>query len=348
MFGILPLLIEAVKAYGTVADGLRTFKHYSREVKSISQRVDTQNGIFHNHCKLLLLLVEDKKAAEGMFEDPDDLRWRSKDLNDKLNAILEDSLEHCRKIIEETKDVLDEVREEMGSFDVLLASKTKVCADVPEHKHHTNLSRRTQDESIKKAIKRLKGAIKITFNKSNYEQCLTRLREQNNDLGLLQSQISAFQKHFTSTPRSLVHPKALPDRFRSIQNVSQKLHEALCSAWCCDDAEHRGHYAKLCLDAEVQTEVRLDLAISCHETSDGTNNEYDFKLGGKYLTCADNRQRASNMALRSVDEFDCTTTSVDALTNLARYQCHNFSQHADECVAKSTEEESLLGSGAGW
>jgi hypothetical protein len=126
-------LIEAVKAYGTVADGFRTFKHYSREVKSISQRLDTQNGIFYNHCKLLLLLVEDKKAAEGMFEDPTDLRWTSKHLRDKLNAVLGDSIEHCQKIIEGTRDVLDEVREEMGSFDVLVASKKKVCAYVSNH-----------------------------------------------------------------------------------------------------------------------------------------------------------------------------------------------------------------------
>jgi len=285
VFGVLPILIETAKAYGTVADGLRTFRHYSREVKSISQRIDTQNGIFHNHCKLLLLLVEDKKAAEGMFEDPADVRWTSKDLNDKLNAVLENSLEHCRKIIEGTKDVLDEVREEMGSFDVLVASKTTVCADVPKHKHHTNLRRHTQDESIKKAVKRLKGAIKITFNKSNYEQCLVRLREQNNDLGLLQSQISAFQKHFASSKGPLIRPKALPERFRSVQNVSQKLHEALCSAWCCDDARHRGHYAKLCLDAEVQTEVRLDLAISCHETFDANSNRYEFECGDEKTSC---------------------------------------------------------------
>jgi hypothetical protein len=121
------------------------------------------------------------------------------------------------------------------------------------------------------AIKRLRKAIKITFNKTKYEECLALLRDHNEDLNILRSQIGAFQQQPTSTTYARVKQQALPDRFHSIQSASQKLHEALCSAWCCDDIAHCGHYAKLCLDAQVGIEVHLNLAISCQESY--TNND---------------------------------------------------------------------------
>jgi hypothetical protein len=128
VFGILPILVEVVKSFSTVADGLHTFRHYSKEVKSISLQVNVQNGIFLNHCRLMLRLVEDEKAAEDMLEDRSDRRWTSKDLNDKLNNVLRDSFELCYSIIEETKDIIDEIKEEMENFDELKARKNKVCA----------------------------------------------------------------------------------------------------------------------------------------------------------------------------------------------------------------------------
>ncbi|KAF1851953.1 uncharacterized protein K460DRAFT_373841 [Cucurbitaria berberidis CBS 394.84] len=248
VFGVLPILIEAVKVYSTVSDGLHTFRHWSREVKSISLQLKVHNGIFLNECRLLLRLVEDEKGAEDMLEDKADRRWTSKELNDRLNSVLSDNFELCRIIIEETKNVVCDMTEEMKKFGTL-----------QEQKH--------KNEKIKSAIKRLRGAISITFDKSKFEKCLTDLRDRNGDLSALRLQIGAFQQQNTHAAGTLVMHKTLPARFHSIQNASQKLHEALCSAWCCDDLAHRGHYAKLCLDAEFQTEVRLDLAISCQETS---------------------------------------------------------------------------------
>lgn len=109
----------------------------------------------------------------------------------------------------------------------------------------------TQNEKLRAAIKRLRGAIAITFDKSKYEKCLTSLRDRNGDLSTLRLQITAFQQQTTCAAGTLVKHKTLPDRFKSIQNASQKLHEALRGAWCCDNLAHRD-YAKLCLDAEVK------------------------------------------------------------------------------------------------
>ncbi|KAF2036133.1 hypothetical protein EK21DRAFT_52993 [Setomelanomma holmii] len=253
IFGVLPILLEAVKSYGHVADALHIFRHYSREVKSVSLQLKVHKGIFLNHCRLLLRLVEDEKDAEDMLDDGNDWRWTNKELNDRLNAVLKDNFELCRSIVEDTRDVMDDLMAEVESFDVLKAHKSK-------------------DEKFKTTIKRLQGAVKIKFNKAKYEKCLASLRDRNDNLSVLRSQIGAFQQQGAIESSALVKHKVLPDRFHSIQSASQKLHEALCSAWCCNDAEHRGHYAKLCLDAEVQSEVRLDLAISCQEPSMESNH----------------------------------------------------------------------------
>jgi hypothetical protein len=89
---------------------------------------------------------------------------------------------------------------------------------------------------------------------------------------MLRSQIDAFQRHEVLTTSVSLEHKRLPPRLASIRNASQKLHEALCDAWCCEDSTHCGHHAKLCIDAEAYAEVQLDLAISCLESNLGSND----------------------------------------------------------------------------
>ncbi|KAH6618467.1 hypothetical protein C7974DRAFT_415841 [Boeremia exigua] len=256
-FGILPILVEVVKSYSNISRKVHTLRHYSREVKSISERLKVYKGIFLNEVRLLLRSIEEEEEVESMLEDAADQRWVCEHLNDKLRAVLQDSFDACRSIIEETRDTIERMTEEMTAFDDLLSQKAK-------------------GESIKSALKRLGVAIKITFEKSRHDSCLANLRDMNGDLSALRSQVGAFQRPNIQQTGSFVQHKALPRGIGSIQDASQKLHEALCGAWCCDDAAHRGHYAKLCIDAQVQAEVRLDLAISCHEPSPSGQMRWDL------------------------------------------------------------------------
>ncbi|KAJ8114277.1 hypothetical protein OPT61_g3796 [Boeremia exigua] len=245
-FGVLPLLVEAVKSYSTISKKTHTLRHYSKEIKSISEQLKVHRGIFLNEVRLLLRSVTSEEEVESMLEDAVDQRWTKTYLDNKIRMVLQDSFEVCRGIIEETGDILDTMRGEMAKFDELLAQRTK-------------------GESFKSALKRLGGAFKITFNKSQYDSCLANLRDRNGDLKTLRSQVSTFQRQDYQKRGSGIQNKALPNGIGLIQNASHKLHEALCGAWCCDDPAHRGHDAKLCIDAQVQAEVRLDLAISCYE-----------------------------------------------------------------------------------
>lgn len=125
-FGVLPVLIEVVKSYSAISKRVRTLRHYSKEMKSISEQLRVHNGIFLNEVRLLLRLVEAEEEVESMLEDAADHRWISKHINEKLRVVLRDSFDVCRGIIEETKDTIEMMKEETSRFDDLLAEKKKV------------------------------------------------------------------------------------------------------------------------------------------------------------------------------------------------------------------------------
>lgn len=130
-FGVLPVLIEVSKAYSSISEGLHTFRHYSKEVRSISRQLQVQNCIFQNHCRLLLRLVEDERETEIMLEDATDRRWTCRTLNERLSEVLKGSLELCRATMEETRDIIEDLKEMMREFDILWAQKQVVCVPLP-------------------------------------------------------------------------------------------------------------------------------------------------------------------------------------------------------------------------
>lgn len=109
-------------------------------------------------------------------------------------------------------------------------------------------------------IRRWKGVVVITLDEAQHAKCLASLRDRNSDLSTLRLQVNALKEHPGNKKRVVI-----PKHYNAIQIAARKLHEALCETWCCGDPAHRSHYAKLCLDAQVQSEVQLDVAISCQE-----------------------------------------------------------------------------------
>jgi hypothetical protein len=124
--GILPVLIEVIKSYSTISRKVHTLRHYSKEVRSISEQLKIHNGIFLNEVRLLLRSIEDEKEVERMLNEADDHRWKARDLNDKIAAVLGESFDLCRSIIESTKDIVDAMGVDMARFDEILKQKTKV------------------------------------------------------------------------------------------------------------------------------------------------------------------------------------------------------------------------------
>jgi hypothetical protein len=138
--GVLPIFIETLKAYSFVSRSLHTFRHYSKAVKSVRVQFYVHQGIFFNECRLLLRLVEDEQGTKDMLDDENDSRWCSKEFNDKMNSILKDNFELCKRILEATKEIADEMKEELRKFDILVERKDNVCANrVPPFRQSLNL-----------------------------------------------------------------------------------------------------------------------------------------------------------------------------------------------------------------
>jgi hypothetical protein len=117
-------------------------------------------------------------------------------------------------------------------------------------------------EKLKAAIERLRNSLKISFHKEDYEKTVARLRERNNEFQLLRSQIERFQQKRVDNSKKSLARKSLPSHYSLIQRASQTLHQALSAAWNCQHSEHVTHCAKLCIEAQVQSMVKLDMALS--------------------------------------------------------------------------------------
>ena len=262
--GVLPVVIEAVKAYHTTCEKIQIFRHYSREVERIQKQFHVRQRMFLNECHLLLQLVVDDDVTKAMLGDFEHSLWRDKDLNNQLNNYLSDSYQSCKDIVEDTQTILEDVGEELGCFDAIASEKLKVKLDDPFRSNRSNNSF-FQGESLKRAVRRLRDSIVISFKKESYEASLARLRDRNVDLNHLRSQIGEFQRKRIFT-QSCIARKSLPSHYLTVQTASHKLHEAFSTAWCCSDAAHSAHFAKLCLEAQVKDTVHLDLAISYKQT----------------------------------------------------------------------------------
>ncbi|KAF2005194.1 hypothetical protein P154DRAFT_354315 [Amniculicola lignicola CBS 123094] len=243
VFGIIPLLIETLKSYSKVSSSFHTFRHWSKEVKKLQIQLKVHHGIFCNECRLLLRLVEGEKGANDMMDDESDQRWKSKEVNERMSKVLKNNLELCQSIIEASKDTVDELNEELKRFEVFYDQKL-------EH------------ESIKVAARRLRNAIKMTFDKSKYLESLSSLRDRNTELTQIRSHLAIFSQQKTCSDGWCIAKKPLPAHINSIRTASKQLHEALSSNWCCSNPTAR-HSARICIDAKVEAGVRVDLAISC-------------------------------------------------------------------------------------
>lgn len=109
--------------------------------------------------------------------------------------------------------------------------------------------------------------MKIAFDKVKYEKYINDLRECNSDLSQLRRHTHEFAVFTQQRPQDSqrhLSKKVRPPDFGTIREASEKLHNALATAWCCGDLAHSRHSIKLCLDAQkVVDTISLDLLISC-------------------------------------------------------------------------------------
>lgn len=107
---------------------------------------------------------------------------------------------------------------------------------------------------------RLRSAIRITINVNAYERQIEALRSDSADLRTIGSYRSQPAAKTSACRKMARGPVCDSDQIRK---ATKALHQTLGDAWCCANATHAEHAAKLCLQARVEDGVRLELALSC-------------------------------------------------------------------------------------
>lgn len=261
IFGVLPVFVQVLQSYRNIHDTLHAFRHYSREVKRIKIQFKIQHHNFQNECSLLQYIIAGEDTFQTVWDDKDRTSQRNASLEEHLNKRIDDSHQTCEDIVNDIKKELDEMEEDLKSFGVLKNEKRQVSQCMLPRSTHPPFTF-DQHEKLKATINRVRNSIKVVFDKDRYIKRLTKLRESNMDLHTFRMQIEELLKRRSDTVSLSKIRKRLPPHYSSVQKVSQTLHEALSNAWNCPYSGHKTHYGKLCVEAQVQNVVRLDLALS--------------------------------------------------------------------------------------
>ncbi|KAB2569715.1 hypothetical protein DBV05_g11614 [Lasiodiplodia theobromae] len=169
---VLPIVVEAIKAYSSTRKKIKTYRGYSNELHRLYRRLDVQRQNFLNECQLILREVVDD--PEDMVDNVNHYAWRDRQLGQRLEERLLKNCESCVWIVENIQERLASIDEELGRFDVLRAEKL-------------------QNEPMKNTIRRVRKQVCIAFRKAELENQLQALKDLNADLMQIRSYLSEFK-----------------------------------------------------------------------------------------------------------------------------------------------------------
>ncbi len=126
-FGVIPVILLAVKAYAGTGRIISDYRQYSSQLRRLQRRFDVQQQNFLNTCLLLIqLVVEDGHARKDMLENADHQFWTDEQTCAKLKKLLGARHNTCLNVMEEVVAVLDEFSAGFACYEVLLKDKEKV------------------------------------------------------------------------------------------------------------------------------------------------------------------------------------------------------------------------------
>ncbi|KAK3323034.1 hypothetical protein B0H66DRAFT_590641 [Apodospora peruviana] len=254
VLGVIPLIGVSVKGYKKTHAKLKDFRHYSREIDRIRRHFERQRQFFLNEIHLILRLALSEEPEEHLVEELIDdgahPLWHSSRLETAFVARFQTNCKTLKDIAEDISGIINDTEMGLECFEILEQARQK-------------------GESIKDTVRRLRGRIKVAFDKSQFDDWIGDLRSSNADLRLLREQVGELDKPRTTTIRnSAGGGKRLPPEFGSYgatRRASQALYDALWAAWSKQDAANFRHLVKLFLETNMKADegVQLNLVISC-------------------------------------------------------------------------------------
>ncbi|GAW25478.1 putative Lon protease like peroxisomal [Rosellinia necatrix] len=237
---IAPFALEALKRFRALNSKLRTFSHYSQEIKRVQTRFEVQQDFFQSECELLLRKVTTSQSQVEAFLTARQFDAGCRDTLKRLCAYLGSRQTAFQGTFEDIKASLHDLEAELQSFEQFD-------------------SKRQDGESLKDAVKRLGRRLKVTVNKTSYDEALERLKESNYDLKGIRKHAQELRDN-SCMEQAGGNTRALPlecRQFSRVRLAALAFHEAMVTRWVCEERKHQRHLIRLFINAEVQRDVRM-------------------------------------------------------------------------------------------
>ncbi|KAI0429635.1 hypothetical protein F5Y09DRAFT_331709 [Xylaria sp. FL1042] len=175
---------------------------------------------------------------------------------------------------------------------------------------------REDNESLRDSVGCLRYRLKITINKTNYDEALERLKQSNYDLKSIRKHAKELGRDLACTHDAVSETKLLPlecSRFGKVGLAALAFYEAMVTHWVCDERKHQRHLIKLFAKAkwifpEANDVEHLDL-ISLEVRS-----QSEIQRQSRNRT-VDSRA-VKPRRVRWTDEKPTSTSSAEPLSNL--------------------------------
>lgn len=132
VLGVVPIVLEALKAWRLISNKLRIFRTYAKAVRRVCDNVRVQNCIFENELQALLVAAGlNADLAQDMISDSMHYRWTEPATENNIAAQLGKDQEVYTELVQSVSDSLCAIQSELRSFDHLAKQKGQVGRGLP-------------------------------------------------------------------------------------------------------------------------------------------------------------------------------------------------------------------------
>jgi hypothetical protein len=218
------------------------------QVKHVQKRLRVQKRLFENECALLLRSVVKNQDELDSILDAGLLAPDVKNIHDEQlqRHLGSDNYQCFSEIVGEMLEQLCSIQGDLQVFE------NQDCTP-------------GSFGSARRKVGDLRNAITIAFEKNVYLRKIRTLAELCEELRVLRSQLCENKAVAEAiAPSKRPNERGVFNRFHAIRSASSALHEAFANTWpnSCAEVTHSQHKTIICVDAEVDDVVRLDLAVS--------------------------------------------------------------------------------------
>lgn len=122
----------------------------------------------------------------------------------------------------------------------------------------------TKGETLRDAVKRLKKRIKITFNKSTYNEALESIKESNFNLKNIRRHAEELNSQDLSIDNSIYSTKLLPLELgvlRRARLAANAFYRAMDTSWTCEEKKHQRHLVRLFMNTNAKEDIRMNFLL---------------------------------------------------------------------------------------